>query len=207
VKLRRPRRRPHAARRRVYFILTDESAKAVSQTATSSMRRFSQSRKRKDDNLFSLVSAVFLARRGDADALKLLNSLLDHRNIDSLLDTEYVIHAAAMSGNEKLMQKIRDVVATDKRVHWNGEDCMPRETSFAHVAASACSLAIEGFPSVMHWGEYDEETKKKVRDWLEKNPASKIKSDIRPFFNGTPFQRTITAMWRQFTNEQNSKKP
>lgn len=190
-----------------YFILTEESADAVSKTAGASMRRFTKRREDNDGNLFSLVSAAFLASRGDDAAVKHLDSLLDKRNIDSLLDTAYVIPAAAMSGNEKLIQKIRDIITTDKRTHWNGEDCMPRETSFAHIAASANSLAIEGFPLVGYWGDYDEGTKKKVNDWLKNNPTNIIKSDPRLFFKETPFSRVITAMSRQLTDKQNSEKP
>jgi len=179
-----------------YFILTDESAKAVSKTATTSMKQFSKAREDRDENLFSLVSTVFLASCGDDAAVKLLDSLLEKRNINSLFDTGYVIPAAAMSGNEKLIQKIRDIITKDKRSLWNGEDCMPKETSFAHIAASACSLVIEGFPSVEYWENYDETMKKKVHDWLKANPTHKIKPNPRMLFEETSFQGIITAMSR-----------
>lgn len=190
-----------------YFILTDESADTVSKTAEASMRRFTKRREDNDGNLFSLVSAAFLASRGDKAALKLLNTLLDKRDIDSLLDTAYVIPAAAMTGNEELIQKVRDIITTDKRTRWNGEDCMPRETSFAHIAACSCSLILDGFPSVGYWGAYDDETQKKVQDWQKNNPTHNAKLDPRMFFKATPFSRVITAMSQQLEGNLNSKKP
>lgn len=190
-----------------YFVLTDESAEAVSKAARDSMKRFSRRRENNDNNLFSLVSAAFLASRGDKAALKLLNTLLDKRDIDSLLDTAYVIPAAAMTGNEELIQKIRNIITTDKRTRWNGEDCMPRETSFAHIAACACSLILDGFPSVGYWGAYDDETQKKVQDWQKNNPTHKAKLDPRMFFKATPFSRVVTAMSQQLEGNLNSKKP
>ena len=178
-----------------YFVLTEESAYAVTTTAIASMKRFSKAKGPKEGNLFSLLSAVFLASRGDDNAAKLLDSLLEKRVIDSLFDIDYVIPAAAMSGNEKLIQKIRDIALTDKRVRFNGHDCDPPESSFAHEAAIACSLTIEGFPTVKDW-EYDQETKKKVHDWLGKNPTHKVKpNDARVFLKGN-FQSVITSMWR-----------
>ena len=184
-----------------YFILTDESAKAVSKTATANMKRFSKRREDNESNLFSLLSAVFLASRGDADAFKLLDSLLDQRNLDSLLDTAYVLQAAAMSENEKLILKVRDIIVTDKRSRSNG-DSNPPETSFAQIAASVCSLTLEGFPSVDYWGDYDDEMKKKVHDWLKDNPTHTIKPDfIRGFFQNTPFQSIIPAMWQNHWGE------
>ena len=180
-----------------YFILTDESTRAVSKTAKTSMRGFSKRKGHKEQNLFSLLSAVFLASRADGDALRLLDSLLEKRDLDSLLDTAYVIPAAAMTGNDKLVWKLREIIATDTRTRWNGDDAMPSETSFAQIAASACSLVIEGFPPIGYWDDYDDEAKKRVNDWLKANPAHKIKADsARAFFRDSPFQIIPAAMSR-----------
>jgi len=56
-----------------YFVLTDESAKAVEETARASMGRFGKEK----GSLFSLLSAAFLASRGDGEAVELLETLLD----------------------------------------------------------------------------------------------------------------------------------
>jgi len=163
-----------------YFILTDASASAVSKTATESMKRFSKKR-RQDDNAFSLMSAVFLAARGDEGAVKFLDSLLDQRDIKS--EVAPSIFLAAMSGNEKLIRKVRDIVITDKRTRFMGEDCIPSKISFAHDAAVACALTIEGFPPVDPLDEYDEEIKATVHQWIKSNPTYKIKlNDPRIFF-------------------------
>jgi len=185
-----------------YFILTDESAKAVFKTATASMKQFSKTREHNENNLFSLLSAVFLASREDKDALKLLDSLLDKRELDSLFDTAYALQAVAMSGNEKLIQKIRDIITTDKRAR-STEGSDPPEISFAQIAASVCSLTIEGFPAVEYWDNYDDDMKKKVHDWLKNNPTHKVKlDDPRVFFCETPFQSIIPALWRAYEKEQ-----
>ena len=142
-----------------YFILTEESAEAVYATARASMQRFSRVYEHSSGNLFSLLSAAFLASHGDEDALNLLEFLLENRNIDYFLDREYVVPASAMSGNEKLMNIVRDIIITDKSLKWIGEDTIPQEASFAHIAACAYSSSIEGFPKVTSFG-YDEAEKK-----------------------------------------------
>jgi len=150
------------------------------------------------------LSVVFLASRGDERAIKVLDTLLDQRDLDSLLDTAYVIPAAAMSGNEALIKKIRDIITMDKRTRWHEEGGHPPETSFAHEAAVACSLTIEGFPEIGdRWMPYDEETKKKVHDWLKKNPTHKVRlDDPRVFFNETCLKLIIPAMRRAYEKEQ-----
>ena len=189
-----------------YFILTDESAREVSKTAKTNMKMLSSARIDSDSNLFSLLSAVFLASREDDDAIKLLDSLLDKRNINSLFDTGYVIQAAAMSGNEKLIEKLREIIITDNNSRWIGEDSIPKEISFAHIAAGSCSLTIEGFPSIGYWEEYNDEKRKKINEWLKNNLSSKVKSDYaRKFFEETSFQGVITAMG-QIDEELSNKK-
>jgi len=117
--------------------------------------------------------------RGDEEALKLLESLLDslrdESDIESAFDMSYAL-VAAMSGNEKLIRKVRDIIVTDKRTRWNGDDVEPPSASLAHYAARVCSLTLEGFPLVEDY-EYDEETQKKVHDWLKDNPVHKFKPD------------------------------
>ncbi|MCL2104197.1 MAG: hypothetical protein FWH21_03975 [Kiritimatiellaeota bacterium] len=183
-----------------YFILTEESADAVSKAATASMKRFSKSRGHNETNILSLLSVVFLASRGDENAINLLDSLLEQRDINSLLDMTYVIPAAAMSGNEKLIKKIRDIILTDKRNRYDGG--MPLTTSFAQEAAASCALTIEGFPKVGRWNEYDEGIKKKVHGWLKDNPTHKVKLE-NPcvFFRETCFQCIIPAMRRTYEGE------
>ena len=178
------------------FILTEESLQAVSKAITADMKQFSKEREHSKSNLLSLMSAVFLASRGEDDAVKLLDSLLNRLDINCLLDTYYVIPAAAMSGNEKLIKKILNIVVTDKRVRINGEDCIPQETSFAHEAAKACALVIEGFPAVVRY-KYDNETKEKVRQWIEKNPTYTIKPDApRMFIGKTPLGNIFPVTWQ-----------
>jgi len=165
-----------------YFILTEESAHAVTKTAVVNMNQFSQMSTHSDGKLLPLLSIVFLASRGDNDAVKLLDSLLEQRDIKSTFDTRYIIPAAAMSGNEGLIKKILNIVTTDKRVRFFGENCIPPEISFAHEAAVACALTIEGFPAVGRW-KYDEVTKEKVRKWIEDNPTYTVRlEDPRVFF-------------------------
>ena len=165
----------------IYYILTDESAKAVTKTARASMKQFSKVERGLRDNAFSLQSASFLASREDGEALTFLESLVDERDIDSRLDQNYIIPAAAMTGNEKLIQKIRDIITTDERSISYSPSIRPREFSFANVAAGACSFIFEGFPEVK-LGAFDEETKKKVHDWLKDNPTHIIEFDPREFF-------------------------
>jgi len=160
-----------------YFVLTDESAKAVSKTAAADMRQFSKANNW-GYNLFPLISIIFLASQGDDEALKILDSSLEQVDFDSI-DT---ILAAAMSGNEKLIKKILNIVTTDKRTRFHGYDCVPQESSFAHEAARACALAIEGFPAVVYY-KYDDETKEKVHKWIKDNPIYTVKQlDSRRVF-------------------------
>jgi hypothetical protein len=173
-----------------YFVLTEESAKEVAETARASMKRFSNT---KEGNASWLLSVAFLASYDDEDAVKLLETLLDQRDIDSFLDTGYLIPAAAMSGNGKLIHKIREIITTDKRSRYNGKGHMPPEKSFAQIAANACSLVIIDFPPVGYWSNYDDDLKKRVYDWLEDNPTHTIKADsARLFIRATPFS-SITA--------------
>lgn len=181
-----------------YFILTEDSAVAVSKVACRSMRRFSKKRGACRQNLFSLISAAFLASRNDEEALAFLGSLLDNRSIESTLDRMYVIPAAAMSGHRQLVQRIIDIVKTDKRTHWNGEDCVPRESSFAHAAANACSFVIEDFPPIGFWSEYDEEMRKKVVNWIGENHAYVVHGNPAAILKLTPFNEVVTGMLRQF---------
>ena len=181
-----------------YFILTEESAKAVTETAVKDMARFPKTKESRGNWCqFPLLSAVFLASRGDGDALALLDSLLEQRNINDPFDTRYAVWVAAMSGNEKLIQKIRDIITTDKRTSWFAGV----QISFAHDAAFVCSLTIESFPPFKYEEWYSEgslaipegsvlpdkypgdETKKRVHDWLRDNPTHKVKlEDPRVFF-------------------------
>ena len=183
-----------------YFILTEESVRAVSKAVTADMKKFSKEREHSSSNLLSLMSAVFLASRGDDDAVALLDSLLDRLDINSLLDTVYVIPAAAMPGNEKLIKKIINIAVMDKRVRINGEDCIPKETSFAHEAAKACALVIEGFPAVVRY-KYDDEAKGKVRQWIEANPAYTLKAYTPRVFLKEHFNNIIPAMRRVMEKE------
>lgn len=181
-----------------YFILTEDSAVAVSKAARNSMKRFSRRREDCRQNLFSLISAAFLASRNDEEALAFLGSLLDNRSIESTLDRMYVIPAAAMSGHRQLVQRIIDIAKTDKRIHWNGEDCVPRVSSFAHAAANACSFVIEDFPSIGFWSEYDEAMKKKVVNWIGENHAYIVHGNPTAILRQTPFNEVVTGMLRQF---------
>jgi len=179
----------------LYFTLTDESVRAVSKVAATDMKKFSKAQEHSEDNLLSLMSAVFLASREDDDAVKLLDSLLSRLDINSLLDTRYVIPAAAMSGNEQLIKKILNIVETDKRTRFWGYDCIPQYISFAHEAARTCALAIEGFPTVVPY-KYDDETKEKVRQWIKNNPTYAIKPDIpRIFLKETSLGRIFPTTW------------
>lgn len=181
----------------LYFILSKESACAVFEMSRRNMKSFAKKNENDDRNLNALLSAVFLASNGDEDALAFLESLLENRDINSLLDRTYTIHAAAMSGNFRLIHRILRIAASDATSHWNGEDCVPRKTSFAHIAANACSLSIEGFPVVGFWQEYDESTEAKVRDWIKQHPSWTTKMCPIVFFRESPFSSTITKL-RQF---------
>jgi len=180
-----------------YFILTEESADAVAKAAVASMYRFSKtvenSNESRDNRLFSLMSTIFLASRGDDNAIKLLDSLLDQRDINNSFDRSYVIPAATMTGNERLIRKVGNIITTDKRTIFSGE---PTDYSFAHEAAFACSLTIEGFPPVRP-RTYTEETKKKVHDWLKNNRTRTAKlEDPRVFLRETNLDSVFSAMRR-----------
>ena len=194
-----------------YFILTDESASAVEETAKTSMRRFSKAREHSVGNLFSLLSAVFLASRGDGDALKLLDSLLDRRDINSLLDTAYVIPAAAMTGNERLIRKVSGIITTDN--HSKFDDHTDTVWfPFADMAAGMCAIAIEGFPSVDFCWDHKKveenlaKPRKTVHDWIDKNPKFKIRSDFALSIIGqTRFKSVITEMLKDAKQQSNKK--
>jgi len=180
---------------KLYFILTDENAEAVTETAKVDMQRFSK------ENGFLLASVIFLASRKNEEALTLLDAWLDERDINSKSDRDCVIPAAAMSGNEKLIQKIRDIITTDKRLIRFKPFSVPEQFSFAENAARTCSLIIEGFPDIK-WS-YDDETKMKVHDWLKDNPTHTIKPNfVRNFFNQSSFLNSIPDMlqagWGEF---------
>jgi len=183
-----------------YFILTEDNARTVEKTATESMRRFSKTSKRKDDQMFSAMSIVFLASRGDEGAVKLLDSLLEQRDINSEFDSGIIL-VAAMSGNEKLIKKILGIVTTDKRTRFIGDDCMPPEVSFAHEAAVACALTIDGFPPVKRWFKYDDGVKENVRLWIEANPAYTLKAYTPRVFLKEHFNNIIPAMRRVMEKE------
>ena len=190
-----------------YFILTDESASAVAETAKASMRLFSKAREHSVGNLFSLLSAVFLASRGDGDALKLLDSLLDRRDIDSLFDKRYVIPAAVMSGNEKLVRKVRDIITTDKHSVVDDHDDTVVLFPFADMAARMCSVAIEGFPSAdYHQADNREKMRKTVHDWIDKNPKIEIKpGSALSIIEKNAFSSVITEMLKDAKQQSNKK--
>jgi len=174
-----------------YFILTDGNARMVEKTAVASMRQFSKANIR-GHNLFPLMSIIFLASRGDDEALKFLDSSLDQMDFDSI----EIITAAAMSGNEQLIKKVLNIVVTDKRVRINGFDCIPQKTSFAHMAATACSLTIEGFPSVRRLVTYDDALAENVRQWIEANSAYSVRlEDPRVFLGPEGFNSVISEMY------------
>ena len=182
-----------------YFLLTDESAESVTETAKTSMKRFSKEREKSDGNLFALLSVVFLATRGNEDAIKLLDSLLDQRDINSLLDTWYVIYAAGMTGNEKLIGKILEIILTDKHsepIEHSNSFWLP----FSGNAVSMCVIAIEGFPNAQIAYENDDEMKeaqKILHNWINANPTYKIKPDLHlTIIQNSHFQSIITAMIR-----------
>ena len=177
-----------------YFILTDESAEAVSETARAGMKRYPDP---KGGNTFNLLSAAFLASRGDEEAIAFLASLMDNLDIiKSSLDKIYVVPAAAMSGNEKLIQKIRDIITKDNLSRFYEESS--NESSFAHFVIQAFSLVIKDFPYVgPYFGRDNEKMKKPVRDWLENNPTHTIKPDAaRVFFSQSSFESIMPAMRR-----------
>lgn len=188
----------------LYFILTDESSQAVTQTAIANMKRFAHPGGHDERSLFSLASAVFLASKGNGDAVKLLEKLLDQRNANSIFDLRYIIPAAAMSGNEGLIKKLLTIVTTDQRVFSFGPGDGHEKISFAHTAALACSLVIEGFPAVKSFRRYDDETKEKVLQWIESNPAYAIRlEDPRIFFKETRLQAIFPAMARTLEAKTN----
>ena len=179
-----------------YFILTEENVGAVSETAISNMRRLSNPNKgdvhfSRLDVHFSQLSAIFLALHGNEEALELLESRMDKRDINA---DAGVILAAAMSGNEKLIKKIPVIATTDKSVRCDEDDCDHFECySFAHEATIACSLTIEGFPEVKWFDEYDDEIKERVREWVEQNPVYTIKlDDPRVFLKYSSWDLFIT---------------
>ncbi|MCL2768254.1 MAG: hypothetical protein FWE49_05970 [Synergistaceae bacterium] len=179
-----------------YFILTDENAHAVLKMATASMKKFSEAEEHSERDLLSLTSAVFLASRGNEDAIKFLDNLLDQRDINSLFDRRYIIPAAAMSRNEKLMKKILGIVTTDKRTHSLGNPDTHEVISFAHTAAKACAFVIEGFPPVKSY-RYDDATRENVRKWVESNPTYTIKSDNPHVFLRETWLSTIYPLMKR----------
>jgi hypothetical protein len=143
-----------------YFILTDESVNAVTNRAVADMKRFSKAH----GNAFQMLSIAFLASRGNNDAVAILDALIKNRDLENNVDTSYAFPAVAMSGNAELIQKLCGIITTDTRTRWHGKDVIPNETSFSHLAACACALTIEGFPSVKYWGsKYDDKKKKRCR--------------------------------------------
>jgi len=190
-----------------YLILTDESARTVTETAKASMKQLSERQV-----LFPILSAVFLVTRGDEDALKLLDSLLDKRDVNSPLERHfvlsYVIPAAAMTGNDKLIRKLCDIIRTDKQsvfdVHDNTVDF-----PFADRAARMCALTIEGFPPLVFWEDDNEgliKNRKVVHDWMDKNPKFEIKSDFAfSIIRQTVFQSVITEMLKHDEKQSNKK--
>ena len=81
-----------------------------------------------------------------------------------------------------LLEKLPDIIRTDERQRFNGLDAIPQSFSFAHEAAAACSMAIEGFPLIDHWESFTEEKRHMAIDWLSRHPDDTIKPDIRRFF-------------------------
>jgi hypothetical protein len=181
-----------------YFILTDASAVAVAETAKANMKQFSKKDGWGPGNLFRFLSVVFLASRGDEDALELLDSLLEKRDPKSFFDRVYLIPAAVMSGNETLIQIVREIITTDKHSelddHYNTVFFV-----FADNAARVLFYAIEDFPS-FRWANYDNDdelnqARKVVHDWLDENPAHTFKPGFALSIIGrTSFQSVITAM-------------
>ena len=184
---------------RFYFLLTDENAKCVADTARSDMANFSRDRySRKSANYNALVSAAFLARQGDRQALKMLRTILEHRSMEDIYEILPVFPCIALTENKALIDELLTIIRTDKRRLWIGRDSIPQEISFLHTASAACSLVIKGFPAIRDGWFFKDEQKQAVEEWVRTNPEWTLKKPDyrRMFFFGTRLGKTVPAQWR-----------
>ena len=114
------------------------------------MANFSRDRySRKSANYNALVSAAFLARQGDRQALKMLRTILEHRSMEDIYEILPVFPCIALTENKALIDELLTIIRTDKRRLWIGRDSIPQEISFLHTASAACSLVIK--PKKSSW--------------------------------------------------------
>lgn len=165
-----------------YFILTEKNAAEVERGAWMDVLRFSKPNGNCPANRQALVSLAFLASRNSKKAVRMFETLLKKRDIQTPTDDSLLFPAIALSGNRTLLEKLPDIIRTDERQRFNGLDAIPQSFSFAHEAAAACSMAIEGFPLIDHWESFTEEKRHMAIDWLSRHPDYTIKPDIRRIF-------------------------
>ncbi len=160
----------------LYFALSCESADAVVKTAEKTMRTYHKDSYRARSILDPLLCAAFLASHGKTSGIRFLNDQMKHRTVEARGDLLWLFPAIGLSGNRELIARCMEIIATDRREKWYGEDCIPQKGTFAHEAALAASFTVEGFPPVDPY-EFTPEQKASVLDWIQKHPDWKLKKE------------------------------
>ena len=132
-----------------------------------------------DDNLCAWLSISALARHGDKAACERLSRCFKERRIESNRDLFFLCPILLLARDEALAKDVLGLIAKDQVVRRFGEDCVPRASSFAHAAASACSQLIVGFPPVREGCDYVGAVKEDAEKWIVENRKFAFVEDFR----------------------------
>ena len=115
------------------------------------------------------VSMSALARHGDKNACERLRRCFKERRIESNRDLFFLCPILLLAQDKELAKDVLGLIVNDQGVRRFGEDCVPRASSFAHAAASACSHLIVGFPEVCESLDYEGTMKDAAEKWIAEN--------------------------------------
>jgi hypothetical protein len=166
----------------LYLLLDAKRRDSVKETFTSTARRLSERSKRNEEHFYPLVYTALLALDGDVKSVTALAKALDNLDIKNYFDCDYVIPAAAMTGNPTLLKKLAHIAETDKRQKVNGGCAVPQYRDFSEQASHALTFVVADFPRISNnpWREDKSDNRQVITQWLKKNPVvAKLDFDPR----------------------------
>ena len=163
----------------LYFFVEDSRWGDVADCARGEARCFNPHVEDSDENLCALLCMSALARHGDKTACECLSRCFKDRRIESNRDLFFLCPILLLARDEALAKDVLGLIAKDQVVRCFGEDCVPRASSFAHAAASACSQLIVGFPLVREGCDYVGAVKEDAEKWIVENRKLVFVEDFR----------------------------
>ena len=153
----------------LYFFVEDLRWCDVVDRARAEADSFNPHVEDSDENLCAMLSMSALARHGDKNACERLRRCFKERRIESNRDLFFLCPILLLAQDKELAKDVLGLIVNDQGVRRFGEDCVPRASSFAHAAASACSHLIVGFPEVCESLDYEGTMKDAAEKWIAEN--------------------------------------